>query len=57
MNLALSSLKNLLGRRLGARPGVRIEERRWRHTINALHRECEGLKRRMGGSPGSAQRR
>lgn len=49
MNLLLSSITTLLGRWLGGAPGVRIEERRWQRSIDALHRDCEGLKRRIGG--------
>ncbi len=57
MNLPLSSIMTLLGRWLGGAPGVRIEERRWRRSIDALHRDCEGLKRRIGGSPWPVERR
>ncbi len=34
----------------GVSTGVRIEERRWRRSIDALHRDCDGLRQRIVGS-------
>ncbi|WP_158516117.1 hypothetical protein [Syntrophotalea acetylenivorans] len=57
MNLPLIPIRNLFNRFLGGPPGVRIEDRRWRRSIDALHRDVEGLRRRMGGSSWPALRR
>ncbi len=50
MNLPLSSIRTVFHHFFGAPPGVRIEARRRRRSIEALHREVEKLRRRMGGS-------
>lgn len=48
MKLPLVPIRTFLNRLLGERPGVRIEDRRWRRSIDALHRDVEGVRRRMG---------
>jgi len=48
MTQSMASLVEILRRWLNGSQGVRIEDRRWRRSIDALHRDCEGLKRRIG---------
>lgn len=48
MTESMVSLVTALRRWLNGSQGVRIEERRWRRSIEALHRDCDGLKRRIG---------
>lgn len=55
MNLPLAPISTILTRFLGDSPGVRIEARRWRRSINALHRDVEGLRRRMDNATGSVE--
>ncbi len=57
MNLSLVPIRTFLDRLLGGTPGVRIEDRRWRRSIDALHRDVDGLRRRMGGSSWPVLRR
>jgi hypothetical protein len=56
MNLPLSSIRTIIHRFLSGSPGVRIEDRRWRRSLDALHRDVEGLRRRMGGSAWPVER-
>lgn len=48
MKLSLLSIRTVFHRFLEGSPGVRIEDRRWRRSLDALHRDVEGLRRRMG---------
>jgi hypothetical protein len=57
MNQPLSSIRTVFHRFLSGSPGVRIEDRRWRRSLKALHRDVEGLRRRMGGSSWPLERR
>lgn len=57
MNLPLILIRTVFQRFLSGSHGVRIEERRWRRSIDALHRDVECLRRRMGCSSSPMLRR